>query len=211
MTNHRVAQGECAGSIAARYGVAWRTIWEHPDNAGLRERTRDPSALHPGDVLFVPAPEPRWEAGSTGATHRFALAPARAEVRLRLIDGGEPVAGAAYRFKVTGSEEPVREGSTDGEGRLVERVAVDAREAVVELPGRGRVYRLKLGHLDPVGEVSGAQARLKQLGFYDGAVDGRPSDELALALWGFQLRHGLAATGELDAATQDALRREYGM
>lgn len=211
MANHRVAQGECAGSIAARYGVAWRTIWDHPNNAGLRERARDPSALHPGDVLFVPPPEPRWEAGATGATHRFTLAAPRAEVRLRLIDRDAPVAGAAYRFQVTGSDEPVREGMTDGDGRLVEPIAPDAREAVVELPERRLVYRLKLRHLDPVSEVTGAQARLKQLGYYRGEVHGRLDFETGLALWGFQLSRDLAATGELDAATQAALREAYGM
>lgn len=211
MARHRVAQGECAGSIAARLGVDWREIWDHPDNAALRERARDPEALLPGDALFVPDPSPRWETRATGAWHRFKLLPARAQVRLRLVERDVPVAGAAYRFSVTGSEEPVREGMTDGEGRLVEEIACDAREAVVELPARKLVYRLKLGHLDPVSEVTGAQARLGQLGYYHGPVSGELDDATALALWGFQLREGLAPTGELDAGTQAALRRAYGM
>lgn len=211
MTNHRVAQGECVGSIAARYGIAWRTIWDHADNRALRERARDPSALLPGDVLFVPTAAPRWEARPTGASHRFTLKPSEAEVRLRLLDRDQPVAGAKYMFYVTGRDAPPREGTTDGDGRLVEKVPVDAREATVELPERRLRYRLKLGHLDPVGEVSGAQARLRQLGYYDGPVTGELDDDTALALWGLQLREGLPATGELDAATQDALRRAYGM
>lgn len=211
MASHRVAQGECAGSIAARLGVDWREIWDHPNNAALRERARDPGALHPGDALFVPEPAPRWETRATGAWHRFKLTPARAEVRLRFVERDQPVAGAKYRFDVKGTEEPVREGMTDGDGRLVEAIACDATEAVVEFPERRLVYRLKLGHLDPVSEVTGAQARLGQLGYHDGPVSGELDDATALALWGFQLREGLSPTGELDAATQAALRRVYGM
>lgn len=211
MASHRVAQGECVGSIAARLGVDWREVWDHPNNAALRERARDPSALLPGDALFVPEPAAKWEARATGASHKFKLAPAGAEVRLRFVDGDAPVAGASYRFFVTGMEEPVREGKTDGDGRLVEAIGSDATEAVVEFPERKLMYRLRLGHLDPVGEVSGAQARLAQLGFYHGRVSGELDDATALALWGLQLREGLPATGELDAATQAKLRELYGM
>lgn len=211
MASHRVAQGECAGSIAARLGVDWREVWDHPNNAALRERARDPEALLPGDALFVPEPTARWESRATGAWHKFKLAPVKALVRLRFVEREEPVAGAAYKFSVTGSEEPVREGTTDGDGRLEQEIACDAREAVVEFPERKLVYKLKLGHLDPVSEVTGAQARLGQLGYYHGPVSGELDEATALALWGFQLRAGLPATGELDAATQAALRREYGM
>lgn len=206
-----MAQGECAGSIAARHGVEWREIWDHPDNAALRERARDPSALLPGDALFVPEPAPRWEARATGASHRFKLHPAKAQVRLRFVEDDQPVAGASYRFSVTGSEEPAREGTTDGEGRLTEEIDCDAVAAEVEFPERKLVYRLKLGHLDPVSEVSGAQARLGQLGFYHGPVSGELDEATALALWGFQLREGLTASGELDEATQAKLRDAYGM
>jgi len=211
MASHRVAQGECAGSIAARHGVDWREIWDHPNNAALRERARDPSALLPGDALFVPEPAAKWESRATGASHRFKLAPAQAEVRLRFVERDEPVAGASYRFFVTGMEEPVREGKTDGDGRLVEAIGCEATEAVIEFPERKLMYRLRLGHLDPVSEVSGAQARLGQLGYYHGRVTGELDEATALALWGFQLRESLAPTGELDAATQAKLRESYGM
>ena len=52
---HKVAQGDCIESIAAKHGLEPDTIWEHANNASLREKRNGNSfALFPGDVLFVP-------------------------------------------------------------------------------------------------------------------------------------------------------------
>ncbi|MFY0536198.1 peptidoglycan-binding domain-containing protein [Nannocystis pusilla] len=85
----------------------------------------------------------------------------------------------------------------DGGGGRVPRAQVD-------VPAAPRAPR-------PGGRGVGAQARLGQLGFYHGRVSGELDDATALALWGLQLREGLPATGELDAATQAKLRELYGM
>ena len=52
---HVVAQGEYLSLIAARFGFRDpRVIWNHPDNAALRERRKNPNVLFPGDVLTIP-------------------------------------------------------------------------------------------------------------------------------------------------------------
>ena len=67
MPSHRVKQGECLTSIAARYGFAdWRAIYQHPNNAELRKKRPNPSLLFPGDALFIPEKRRKTVAAQTG-------------------------------------------------------------------------------------------------------------------------------------------------
>ncbi len=53
--------------------------------------------------------------------------------------------------------------------------------------------------------VQAAQSRLKKSGFYFGDVSGVYDDATAAAVTPYQIRHGLAISGKLDAATAQAL------
>ncbi|MBA3831187.1 MAG: peptidoglycan-binding protein [Chthoniobacterales bacterium] len=53
--------------------------------------------------------------------------------------------------------------------------------------------------------VKAAQGRLKESGFYFGNVSGVYDDATAAAVTRYQIRHGLAISGKLDAATAQAL------
>jgi len=53
------------------------------------------------------------------------------------------------------------------------------------------------------------QSRLFELGYYDGPVDGRPSELVVTALARFQHDHGLSATGVADATTMQTMRESY--
>ena len=66
-------------------------------------------------------------------------------------------------------------------------------------------------HLDPIHETRGLQARLRQLGFYAGEVDGDYGERTELAVWGFQMQQGITATGKADDATLAALEKVYSM
>ena len=50
--HHTVQQGESVESIAHAAGHFWDTVWQHPDNAALRQLRRSPHVLLPGDVVF---------------------------------------------------------------------------------------------------------------------------------------------------------------
>ena len=53
--------------------------------------------------------------------------------------------------------------------------------------------------------VRGVQEKLRDGGFYSGEIDGAYSSQLAAALTRYQIRKGLAVTGQLDVDTSDAL------
>ena len=63
--------------------------------------------------------------------------------------------------------------------------------------------------LNPSG-VAGAQIRLKNLGYYQGAGKGEIDSETRTALSRFQTDHEIEPTGQLDEATKAALVDRHG-
>src|SRR3979490_2695044 len=71
-SNYKIKQGEHVSRIAKQFGFAdYRTIWDHPNNAALKDLRKNPNVLAPGDQLFIPDKQLRKESRPTGATHRF--------------------------------------------------------------------------------------------------------------------------------------------
>jgi hypothetical protein len=69
---------------------------------------------------------------------------------------------------------------------------------------------IKIGHLDPVEEISGQKARLSNLGYIT-----RPLEEVDDTIFDrtvqeFQCDMGLPVTGECNAATRDKLKQAHG-
>ena len=55
MAFHEVQQGEHLSGIALDYGFPdFTPIWNHPQNAELKQKRENPHVLLPGDKLFVP-------------------------------------------------------------------------------------------------------------------------------------------------------------
>jgi hypothetical protein len=90
--------------------------------------------------------------------------------------------------------------------------AVDGEVTIFPFPDDlsdpGYTFTLKLGHLDPIDEDSGVDARLINLGF--GPQDTEDSewsdDDRGEALKAFQDKFGLEVTGMADDATCQKLR-----
>lgn len=212
---YTVAQGDCLSSIAAQFGLAdWRTIYDHPNNAAHRRRRPDPNLLFPGDRLFIPQ-EAAVEAAGTDTRHRFRKSAARVALRLAVKDVlGRPVAGRPYRLQVG-----LRQfsGVTGGGGEVEHEIPADASTGELFVAGEegsnlpsSETWTLRLGHLDPVDTVSGVQARLNNLGYDAGLVDGvtGPRTRGAVAL--FQREHGLFVDGIAGPRTQAKLAEIHG-
>ena len=206
---HKVSQGECLSSIATKYGFSeWRAIFDHPDNAGLRRKRPNPNVLFPGDEIAIPDKESKAIACATGLSHRFVVKRPKTRVRIQLCNGtGTPYGGKRYKLTVEGA---AVEGMTDAEGMVDQPVPPDAREGELVLwPSDDAKtmcrFKLALGALDPAGELTGAIARLANLGF---AILGAENESASRgALREFQQAHGLEVTGALDAATSAKLRQ----
>lgn len=210
---HVVRAGECMTSIAVAHGYVDHTkVYEHPDNAELKERRPNPNVLAPGDVVKVPEPELRQESAPVDEAHRFVRKRAKKELRIALLDRrGEPMANQPYTLEVAGAEP--REGQTDGEGRLKEAVPLGARAATLSIGER--TLSLTLGGLGPASStpddgIKGIQARLHNLGYNVGSEDGVIGPRTRAAIAMFQHEHGLGIDGQPSDELRGALLDEHG-
>jgi hypothetical protein len=205
---YTVKAGDCIANIAFRYGMFPGTLWDDSKNRELREKRRDPNVLLPGDVVYLRAKELKEVSGGAEERHRFRRKGVPEMLRLQFSHAdGTPRAGEPYVLNIDGS---LISSTTDGDGYVIQPIPPKAREAVLLLGAEQDEFVFDLGDLDPVEEISGVQGRLENLGFYDGPIDGLLTADTTQAIAAFQASKGIAATGEADQRTQDALREAYG-
>jgi hypothetical protein len=207
MAKYRVRQGDCLASIAAKFGFAqWKTIYDHPNNADFKKKRKNPNALFPGDVVFIPDNEQKFADGATGQSHAFTVKLPKTRLRLVLKDHeGKELSGKKYLLDVGGNSVEAKTGS---DGLIEQPIPAGARIAslTIWLDDKTTLpLTVKLGHLDPAEEISGAQSRLRNLGFDAGETDGNTDDQLEAALRAFQKKNGLSESGALDDATKRKL------
>ena len=219
--DYTIQPGDCVSSIANRAGHFWKTVWEHPDNMDLRKARRSPNILLPGDSITVPPLRQKVESGATNQRHSFVRKgePARLHIRLMMEDfesNSAPGQASATPDKPRANQEYVLEiddkrhqGTTDSDGWIDIVIPCDAQLGKLTIgPDRFQVD-VNLGHLDPVEEISGLQARLTNLGYVCGGT-GQMDDETRTAILVFQSERGLERTGEFDEVTRDKIKSAHG-
>ena len=207
MITYTVRQGDCMASIAAAHGFDWATLWSSGENAELRARRKNPNLLCPGDVVVVPDQQTTAASGASGKRHPFRAKGVPARLKFRLMKEGGPRAGEPYTLEVDGT---LRSGQTDGSGTIDVPIPPGAQTGTLLLKNGLERYKLNLGHLDPIDEVTGVQARLNALGFHCGDVDGDGGPCTRNALARFQYVHGLSPSGDCDPQTRRKLEDVYG-
>ncbi len=206
MPFHEVVQGEDVKQIAFERGGMRRPapVLTHNSNTNLLAM-RNPNVLLPGDRVFVPDRALRDEPADTGAKHRFRVRGTR-ELRLQLKGpDGTIMRETPYQLNVNGTW---REGATDKDGRLLERIPLTRCQ--VRLVADGVEVNLLVAHLDPVETTTGAQARLNNLGFFSGPVDGIVGPRTREATRAFQESRGIADDGIIGPVTRSHLLDAFG-
>src|SRR5581483_2711205 len=197
---YTVAQGDHLAAIAWRYGFTeYSIIWDHANNADLKKKRQNPNVLFPGDVLYIPDREQREEPRPTDQTHNFVLKRNLLKLHLKLRDHYEkPIANAPCVLVVDGDSHNL---TSDGNGELQLEIPPSASQSVLliqdteQSPYGGMAIPIKIGHLDPVDEISGQQGRLNNLGYYFGDIDGNDSPRFRMAVEEFQCENGLTVDG----------------
>ncbi len=214
---HVVEQGECLSRIARRYGFRdYRLIYEHPDNARLRQTRPNPNILHPGDTIVIPDKREKTENCATGRVHRFKVPSSRRLLRIALEDvDGNRLGGCPYTLTIG---EDVYTGTLPANGLLEKRIAIDEDTGTLEVTARGKHYQWPLGiaWLNPPSDtpdegITGIQARLRNLGFDPGPIDGIIGPKTRQAIRAFQAKHPpLAVDGICGPKTRAKLIERHG-
>ena len=136
------------------------------------------------------------------------------KLSLKLLDGHfVPYSLKKFRALVEGATYP---GTTKEDGSIEVEIPEAASSCSVtvwtdEYPdGPTRTWVVELTKLAPAAEIRGAQTRLRNLGYYSGAISGELDGSTREALTKFQTDSRLRATGELDGPTVEALTSLHG-
>ncbi|MBS1833753.1 MAG: peptidoglycan-binding protein [Acidobacteria bacterium] len=209
MPNHTVVQGETISSIAETYGFSkWETIWNHGNNAALREVRPNPHVLLPGDVVFVPDKVEKSEDAPTAKYNVFKVKLAKLKLNLQFQDiNAKPIAGAAVTIAVEGAAAPPP--TTDGDGKTQSVIKRSSRNGTFVLTGVAEA-QLLIGSLDPVEEISGQTARLNNLGYEAGDTTDPKDEKFRSAVEEFQCDNKIKVTGTCDATTRTKLVTVHG-
>lgn len=212
MKSHVVQQGEYLAAIAHGYGFHdWHVIYDHPANADFRKRRPNPNVIFPGDVIQIPPLEDKQVPRSTGSMHTFKVK--LPKVKLKIVmkgAGGEAFAGYAYRLEIGGAS---YQGTTDDKGTVEQEVPVQASDGKLIIEELGLEAPIKVGDLDPIcndddqeSVITGIQARLNNLGFFCGQVDGVLGPRTKAALMAFQ--HTELGREEPDGEPDEETRKQ---
>lgn len=202
----KVKQGDCISSIAFKYGFFPDTIWKHDKNSQLKQDRKDPNVLTPGDTVHIPDKQVEEIDKPDQKRHRFRRKGVPEVLKIQFLRGDKPRANESFTFDLDGR---LFNGVTDSEGHVTQAIPPDARKGLVRFSETNDEYKLELGHLDSIEELSGVQGRLRNLGYYGGAIDGQMNDDLVQAIQAFQASEDLEPDGELTQETKDALVRVY--
>jgi len=71
MPTYTIQEGDCVSSIASKAGFLWTTVWNHANNASLKQLRTDPNVLNPGDQIFIPDLTPKVLPKPTEQRHKF--------------------------------------------------------------------------------------------------------------------------------------------
>lgn len=223
---HVVEEGEYLTLIARKHGfVTTKPLIDA--NPALFEKRRDPDVLSPGDEIVIPPKEPLRAQRATGQTHELKLKGQQDHLRLQLRDANdEPIRGEAFTLRVQASRAAAEgsgleiTGTTDGNGHIDVPLPAGAVRAYLTLDNIPALHwDLAIGGLDPTHDpadqttfVKGVQARLNNLGYRCGKVDGEMGPRTKAAIARFQKRQMKREhpDGELDGPTKDALRDAHG-
>ncbi len=217
MPVHIVQQGETLNRIAKKYNfVSYEKIYQHEKNAEFRELRPDPNIIFPGDEIFIPEKEDKMGMGSTNSKHTFRIKKPEVEkFRVKIGDSlGVPWVGKRVVLSIGNQniDAPI------GEDGVIEIDLPEGTESGGELKffmdaessEPSHVFEVQLGHLDPVEELSGVQARCNALGFPCGVADGIMGQKTRAGLELFQEAHDLEVDGVPGPKTKAKLKSVYG-
>ena len=205
-TEYIVKQGDHLSGIAERFGFGdYQPIWDHPENAELKNLRNNPHVLFPGDRLIVPDKDLWIESRPTDQQHKFVLKVTPLILRLVIKDFDDlPIAHLDCELQIDGELYRLK---SDGDGKIQQEISKSAQGGTLRVPELGLEMAVRVGHLDPVTEKSGWSGRLSNLGYHTGESS---DEQLRYAIEEFQCDYKLPVTGVADDETKAKIMKVHG-
>jgi len=170
---------------------------------------RPDQVLHEGDIVALPEREAgsKEEKLEPSMINEFEADRPEPNFVLCILDRSrKPRAGTKYQLILPDGRDI--KGETDGDGKIQAGIPYEQTTVSIVM---GQVKRtLAIGRLKSVFSVEGIQARLNNLGYEAGLVDGNAGDATAAAIRRFEKDNQLRETGEVSEAISNKLREVYG-
>jgi hypothetical protein len=212
-SRHKVEQGERLPTIARKYGFAcWQTIWDFIGNLALKARRNNAHVLFPGDRIAIPGKLPR-RALVCGGSAEYVVQ-ASTEVLRVTFTGANFDAAHPVKFRAQPNTGPAVTGDLKPDGTMEIALREGITEVTVQLfigddDEPFETHELHVGGLDPSEEISGVQARLANLGYYDGEITGIMDDDTREAVARFRADNLDDDKGSIDAVLCATLLDEH--
>jgi hypothetical protein len=207
--SHTVKQGDTLNKIARAHGLKdGKTLYDAAENAALRKKRPNPDRIRPGDQVNIPSRKAAAVQAPLGSLVRLVVErpPLAAVLKLRLVDAEErPLEGVTYYVEGAGV-------SYSGElagGRIQHDFPEHCEEVTLSLVGEDLFSQQTLSLVHEEDDVSSLQARLSNLGWYSGAVDGQESDALSAAVAYYRKERNAAGGAGVDGALEARIDEEY--
>jgi len=211
MTNYIVKQGDCIRSIAHINGFQWETLWLHEKNNKLKNLRQNPSTLMPGDEVYIPDIRQFYESCAANNTHCFRKLDCYVLFSIQVSVCDNPLANQSFEALIDNGDKHV--GTTDKEGWVKFQISPTAKSGELWVGEPDEFERehifLNFGCLDPIGEISGLQQRLENIGICVGE-ENILDEETSAAITEFQGELSLQETGKPDKETLEKLKKVYG-
>ena len=204
---YQVLQGDHIASIAADAGyLSWKTIWDDGKNAALKAK-RNPNVLYPGDTLEIPAKQKKEESIPTTEYTTFQTIADPVQLKIVVLDwAGNPVVDTELDIQLDAGEKI----KTAGDGSATKKVVDPQGNREGKLVVKGHSLGLKVGHLDPVEELTGQVWRLNNLGYRAGNAKSSGDMAFKSAVEEFQCDYSLTVDGVCGPNTQGKLKDTHG-
>lgn len=222
----KVKQGEWLAKIAheEKYTDDGKIIWDDSNNANVRATYPNPNLLCDHAKLYIPEKKKKDETGPVDNAHKFVVRNPTTLLRIMVIDmDGNPVEDEPYRLLInltvfggktyTGAPMSDKIGAWEP-GIIMREIPISSEKGILELPHLNVFFDINIGHLraiDPDDKKSGCankgvQARLNNLGFGCGAIDGIVGSKTSAAVHAFQthMKENKATIG-YDSGTADGI------